>query len=241
MTDTEQANDKPGRLIGRSPRRRSRMPSDLRPERPRVTRLSRKVLIAGARLWLLDPHFRCRFLGLAKQARSERPARKNSTQPIITTSLTVLAGYQRTMLEFPADVPRLGPPLPGDLGRPIVAAQNQSGPLAVDAEQQRVNQETEAARTSKVFATTHCPAISRRRRRPMKHQQMRHHRRTRRSLRMARIANLRSSMRRSIDEPQVPTAWQSRLRPSWFRPGQSFRPLSSPEFGPICQAKSPRR
>jgi type IV secretion system protein TrbI len=51
-------------------------------------------------------------------------------------------------------VPRLGPPLPGDLGRPIVAAQAQSGPLAVDAEQQRMNQEGEAARTSKVFAST---------------------------------------------------------------------------------------
>jgi type IV secretion system protein VirB10 len=44
--------------------------------------------------------------------------------------------------------------LPGDLGRPIVAAQNRTGPLAVDAEQQRVNQESEAARTSKVFAST---------------------------------------------------------------------------------------
>ena len=54
----------------------------------------------------------------------------------------------------PRDVPRLGPPLPGDLGRPIVAAQAQSGPLAVDAEQQRMNQESEAARTSKVFAST---------------------------------------------------------------------------------------
>jgi type IV secretory pathway VirB10-like protein len=43
--------------------------------------------------------------------------------------------------------------LPGDLGRPIVAAQTQSGPLAVDAEQQRMNQESEAARTSKVFVS----------------------------------------------------------------------------------------
>jgi type IV secretory pathway VirB10-like protein len=55
---------------------------------------------------------------------------------------------------IPPEVPRLGPPLPGDLGRPIVAARTQTGPLAVDAEQQRVNQESEAARTSKVFANT---------------------------------------------------------------------------------------
>src|SRR6185295_17618017 len=65
-----------------------------------------------------------------------------------------LAGLPRDYAGVPRDVPRLGPPLPGDLGRPIVAAQAQSGPLAVDAEQQRMNQEGEAARTSKVFAST---------------------------------------------------------------------------------------
>jgi type IV secretion system protein VirB10 len=65
-----------------------------------------------------------------------------------------LAGLPRDYAGVPRDVPRLGPPLPGDLGRPIVVAQAQSGPLAVDAEQQRMNQESEAARTSKVFAST---------------------------------------------------------------------------------------
>jgi type IV secretion system protein VirB10 len=46
--------------------------------------------------------------------------------------------------------------LPGDLGRPIVAALSSSAPgsLAIDPEQQRVNQESEAARSSKVFANT---------------------------------------------------------------------------------------
>jgi len=65
-----------------------------------------------------------------------------------------LARLPRDYTGVPRDVPRLGPPLPGDLGRPIVAAQAQSGPLAVDPEQQRMNQEGEAARTSKVFAST---------------------------------------------------------------------------------------
>jgi type IV secretion system protein TrbI len=51
-------------------------------------------------------------------------------------------------------VPRLGPPLPGDLGRPIITAERQSGSIGIDAEQQRSNQETESARTSKVFAAT---------------------------------------------------------------------------------------
>ena len=65
-----------------------------------------------------------------------------------------LAGLPRDYTGIARDVPRLGPPLPGDLGRPIVAAQSQSGPLAVDPEQQRMSQESEAARTSKVFAST---------------------------------------------------------------------------------------
>jgi type IV secretion system protein VirB10 len=62
----------------------------------------------------------------------------------------------------PRDVPRLGPPLPGDLGRLVVAEQSspQSGSLAIDAERQRVNQETEAARISKVFANTNVRPIA---------------------------------------------------------------------------------
>ncbi len=50
------------------------------------------------------------------------------------------------------DVPRLGPPLPGDLGRAIATTEGPSGAIGLDAEQQRASQETEAARTSKVFA-----------------------------------------------------------------------------------------
>jgi type IV secretion system protein VirB10 len=52
-------------------------------------------------------------------------------------------------------VPLLGPPLPGDLGRPIRNVQlNALGEPAIDVEQQRVAQETEAARISRLFATT---------------------------------------------------------------------------------------
>jgi type IV secretion system protein VirB10 len=54
-----------------------------------------------------------------------------------------------------SEVPVLGPPLPGDLGRPIRNAQlNAPGEPAIDVEQQRAAQETEAARTSRLFATT---------------------------------------------------------------------------------------
>ena len=55
---------------------------------------------------------------------------------------------------FPATSPGSGLHCPGNLGRPIVTAEGQSGPIGLDAEQQRANQETEAARTSKVFAST---------------------------------------------------------------------------------------
>lgn len=58
--------------------------------------------------------------------------------------------------------PVLGPPLPGDLGRPIVDAQNRGQPVAppamappsVDPEEQKRLAEEEAARTSRVFFQT---------------------------------------------------------------------------------------
>ncbi len=58
-----------------------------------------------------------------------------------------------------AGVPKLGPPLPGDLGRPILAAQNRgpalsTGPIGPDPEVQRREQELEAARTARLFAST---------------------------------------------------------------------------------------
>lgn len=124
----------------------------LRPERPSVTRMSRRVLaggvatvailVSGAAFWALQ---------------NNRSSSTNPEDPHSTDHRNVAEGLSTLPRDYsgiPPDVPRLGPPLPGDLGRPIVAAQTQSGPLAVDAEHQRANQETEAARTSKVFAAT---------------------------------------------------------------------------------------
>ena len=55
-----------------------------------------------------------------------------------------------------AKTPPLGPALPGDLGRPILNAQNAPSATvsAIDAAQQRIGQEVEAARLSKLFAST---------------------------------------------------------------------------------------
>ena len=151
MTDSDQVNGHPEtdqppapEVIAQALR--------LRPERPQVTRLSRKmlagatalalVLVSGAVLWALQNN----------QKRGPAPEELYTTDHHNVAD--GLGGLPKDYAGIPRDVPRLGPPLPGDLGRPIVSAQNQSGPLAADAELQRVNQEFEAARTSKVFAAT---------------------------------------------------------------------------------------
>src|SRR2546430_11651562 len=51
----------------------------------------------------------------------------------------------------PPGGPKPGPPLPGDFGRPILQAH---GPQGIDPEQQRVAQETEAARTSRLLTSS---------------------------------------------------------------------------------------
>ena len=127
----------------------------LRAERPRITRLSRKVLaggtalafllISGAVLWAL---------------RSNRPHGPAPDELYSTDHHNVADGLATLPLDYawiPRDVPRLAPQLPGDLGRPIATMEGQSVTIGLDAEQQRASQEVEAARTSKVFASTTAP------------------------------------------------------------------------------------
>jgi type IV secretory pathway VirB10-like protein len=123
-------------------------------ERPRVTRLSRKVLagaaavgsaaILGATLWALQNN------------RSHPPA---PSELYTTDHHDVAGGLARLPRDYagiPRQAPPLGPPLPGDLGRPILNAQNapSAGIAATDPEQQRLDQEIEAARLSRLFAST---------------------------------------------------------------------------------------
>ena len=166
-----------------------------------MTRLSRKVLagtagvalllVFGAVLWALQ----------SNQKRGPAPEELYTTEHHNVAD--GLGGLPKDYAGIPRDVPRLGPPLPGDLGRPIVSAQ-QAGPLAADAEQQRVNQESEAARTSKVFASTNV--------RPLSATTVSsetaayaHPRRMRRSPRTGKIGNSPLLMRPSIAARQVPT------------------------------------
>jgi len=126
----------------------------LRAERPRVTRLSRKALagaaaigsaaIFGATFWALQNN----------RSQTSAPSELYTTDHHnVADGLTVLP---RDYAGVPRQAPPLGPALPGDLGRPIL--NGQSPPLVGmptnDSEQQRLDQEGEAARLSKLFAST---------------------------------------------------------------------------------------
>jgi type IV secretory pathway VirB10-like protein len=95
-------------------------------------------------------------LGYALQTRN----RAGSGQELLSTqnrpSAEGLAGLPKDYTGLPRQAPPLGPPLPGDLGRPILnagAAPNTVTPAtSPDPEAQRRAQEIEAARVSRMFA-----------------------------------------------------------------------------------------
>lgn len=129
-----------------------RLEMRLRPNRVPVMRLSRKVVIA---LGLLAAIAVASALFFALQPRrqgagSELYSIDNRTTP------NGLSNLPRDYASLPKPVPKLGPPLPGDLGRPILnaGAENASALSPSDAEKQRIAQEQEAARVSRLFATT---------------------------------------------------------------------------------------
>lgn len=141
----------------------------LRPEGPRVVRLSRKVLglLAGVASVALGGA----LIFALQSSRPEATAELfNTDNPNQAEGLTRLPGDYAAV---PRQVPQLGPPLPGDLGRPMLNAGVQPPPLpgapvpAAPAgtpsqpdleaqrraqERQRVAQEREAARSSRLFA-----------------------------------------------------------------------------------------
>ena len=184
-------------------------------ERPRITRLSRKVLAGGTALALLLISGAVLWALRSNQPRNPAPDELYSTDHHnVADGLTTLphdyAGISR-------DVPRLGPPLPGDLGHLTATADGQSVSSGLDAEQQRANQETEAARTSKVFASTTAPTTRRvphlRKRPPTPR-----HRLTKLSLRTGRIANCCSSTPLLTGGPRRLTGFPVlRLRSSFRR------------------------
>ena len=127
----------------------------LRGERPHVMRLSRKVLIA---LGAVSALAIAGALGYALQTHDK----SQSGQELLSTqnrpSAEGLAGLPKDYTGLPRQAPPLGPPLPGDLGKPLLnagAAPNTVTPGATpDPEAQRRAQELEAARVSRLFAQT---------------------------------------------------------------------------------------
>jgi type IV secretion system protein VirB10 len=128
----------------------------LRGERPHVTRLSRKVLIGMASVAALAI---AGALGYALQPRDRSGAAQELYNTQNRPAADGLANLPKDYTGMPRPAPPLGPPLPGDLGRPILnagAASNTTivGASASDPEAQRRAQEGEAARVSRLFAQT---------------------------------------------------------------------------------------
>ncbi|ASV84916.1 bacterial conjugation TrbI-like family protein [Ochrobactrum quorumnocens] len=127
----------------------------LRAEAPRVTRLSRKVL---AGLGVVTALGVGGALIYALQTREAGPGGEELYSVDNRSTADGLAGLPRDYTG-----PVLGPPLPGDLGGPILDAQNRGQPVVpptmagapgMDQEEQRRLAEEEAARTSRVFFQT---------------------------------------------------------------------------------------
>ncbi|MCP5399167.1 MAG: TrbI/VirB10 family protein [Sphingomonas sp.] len=144
--------------------------TSLRGEGPRVVRLSRKAigiasaaglaLVGGALLYALQP---------ASQDGSE--------ELFNTDGVAVADGLASAPSDY-SQVPQLGPPLPGDLGKPILDAQDRGAvaelpPIGAqpqpptpqgispeEAARQRLEQEREAARGSRLFFGGGAPAAS---------------------------------------------------------------------------------
>ena len=133
----------------------------LRGNPPRVMRLSRKAigLASAAGLALVGGALIYALLPTSQREREELINTDSAARP------DALADAPRDY----GEVPKLGPPLPGDLGGPILAAQDRgavaalppvgapppAGPspaqTAAEAERQRMLQERSAARESRVF------------------------------------------------------------------------------------------
>ena len=138
----------------------------LRPTLPSVTRLSRKVLIGLGALSSIGVGGAL-MLGLQSRDSGDAPSELYNTDRVAQAD--GLGKLPRDYSGLPREVPQLGPPLPGDMGRPMLSAQErgqavpmppvpgspaparppvpQPGPAV-----QRAVQEREAARTSQLFS-----------------------------------------------------------------------------------------
>lgn len=124
----------------------------LRSDRAPITRLSRKVLLGLAGLAVTGIAAMLVF-ALRPNGPTGRSELYNTANRSTPDGLTALP---KSYADLPKPTPRLGPPLPGDFGKPMLNAGMTSPimPAAASADQQRRLQELQAARASKLFATT---------------------------------------------------------------------------------------
>jgi type IV secretion system protein VirB10 len=126
-------------------------PMRLRAEPPRVTRLSRKMLASAAAIALVG------IGGALIYALQTRGPGDGGEELYSTSNRQTADGLSGLPRDYTG--PILGPALPGDLGAPILSAQNAGQPVApplvptpgVDEAEQRRRAEEEAARLSTVF------------------------------------------------------------------------------------------
>ncbi|MET4228859.1 type IV secretory pathway VirB10-like protein [Bradyrhizobium sp. LA6.10] len=127
----------------------------LRGERPAVTRLSRKILVGLGAVSALAV---AGALGYALQTRNKPQSGQELLSIQNSPSAEGLAGLPKDYTGLPRQAPPLGPPLPGDLGKPILnagaAPNTMVSATTPDPESQRRAQEIEAARVSRLFAQT---------------------------------------------------------------------------------------
>jgi type IV secretion system protein VirB10 len=123
---------------------------------PRVVRLSPKVVIGG--LCIVSMMIAAAiYIGMQNRKPTEIQQQEllGGEQKNKADGLN---GLPKDYSGIPREAPKLGPALPGDLGRPMLAAGVLPGATigsttVNDAETQRVNQEVEAARVSRLFST----------------------------------------------------------------------------------------
>lgn len=144
--------DNPGQGAMSSETEGSDLKLRLRAERPRVTRLSRRVLMG---LGFVSALAIAAALGYALQTRNRGDINKELYSTEGRPTADGLANLPRDYTGVSRQAPSLGPPLPGDLGRPILDAQGQLPQAhAADTEEQHRLQEIEAARVSRLFTQT---------------------------------------------------------------------------------------
>ncbi|MEJ1978630.1 MAG: TrbI/VirB10 family protein [Acetobacteraceae bacterium] len=133
----------------------------LRGTPPRVTRLSRKVLVGLGSVAALAI---AGAIGYALQGQRGGSSGQELYNVQNRPTADGLAALPKDYSGIPRQPPPLGPPLPGDLGPPMLnhgAAANTTVPAAgADPEAQRLAQEADAARVSKLFVSTDQPAQS---------------------------------------------------------------------------------